>query len=386
MVEMPTMTAPERAQAPAAPGRLGQAIPAAELLAYLDALGRWRDERRQELDRIDAAALRSDDAHSYTGDLTLAMTMWQSVADRLDRLTKVWDSGRVGPQQREEMSRLIWGTGSGLAGTADAAAGVALSLVEACRLSDALTAALRARLAFDPVAADLAARLAHTRASLARSAESLAARRTARPETVPDVDALRRRLDDLAARAAKGADISGPFAAVEAAAARAERDLIVAAASHRDLSRDYRATVERRRELEAQEEDLRVLVSRVVLAVTPAPRMAVPDVERLGRVPQARVALDAYRTRLENVGRALAMASGAYTAALDDLAELRGRLSALAAKAASTGQAGDPVLTAVHDLARGLLQSSPCPLPQARELVSTYQRLLGVTPAGGSPS
>jgi hypothetical protein len=383
---VPAMTTTDRAQAPAAPGRLGQAIPAADLLTYLDALGRWRDGRRQELDRLDAAALRASDADSYTSDLTLAMTMWQSVAERLERLTALWDSGRAGPQQREEMSRLIWGTGAG-GGTAGAgSAGLGLSLVEAGRLSDALTAALRVRLAFDPAAADIAARIADTRASLQRSVEALSDRRAARPAGVPDLDALRRRLDDLAARAAQGSDVTGPFAAVEAEAARAERDLIVAAASHRGLSRDYRAARERRQELEAQEEALRELVGRVVLAVTPVPRLAVPDVERLGRVPQERVALDAYRLRLETVGRALAQASRAWTDALAEVGELRGRLRALEAKAGSTGHDRDPVVRAVRDLADSVLRSVPCPVLQARELVGTYQRLLGVTPAGGRPS
>ena len=376
------MTTTDRAQAPAAPGRLGQAIPEADLLKYLDALGDWRAGRRQELDRIDAAALAASDADSYTGDLTLAMTMWQSVAERLDKLTAVWDSGRVGPQQREEMSRLIWGTGSGL-GTGG---GLGLTLVEACRLSDALTAALRARLGFDPVAADLAARVAATRASLQRSAEALARSRTARPSTIPNVDVLRRQLEELAAKAARGSDVAGRFAVVEAAAARAERDLIVAAASHRDLGRDYRATLDRRRELEAQEEALRTLVERAQQAVIPVPKMAVPDVERLGRVPQTREALDAYRARLENVGRALAMATTAWGGALAELEELRGRMTAFAAKAASTGRASDPVVGATYDLAYGVLWSVPCPIPQARELVATYQRLLGSNPAGGSAS
>ncbi len=372
----------DHAQAPTAPGRLGQPIPADELLKYLDALGNWRAQRRQELSRIDAAALAATDADSYTSDLTLAMTIWHSVSERLEKLTQVWDSGRVGPQQREEMSRLIWGTGSGLGN----GGGLGLSLVEACRLSDALTAALRARLGFDPVAADLAARVAATRASLARSAEALARSRTARPSTIPNVDVLRRQLEELAARAARGSDVTSPFAVLEASAARAERDLIVAAASHRDLGRDYRATLQRRRELEAQEEALRTLVDRAVRAVTPVPKMAVPDVARLGRVPQTREALDAYRARLENVGRALAMATDAYGGALAELDELRGRFSAFAAKAASTGRASDSVVSATYDLTYSVLWSVPCPISQARELVATYQRLLGSNPAGGSAS
>src|SRR5450432_2626540 len=165
------MTSADRAQAPTAPGRLGEAIAVADLTRYLSALTRWRGDRRQELDRIDAAALQAADAATYTSDVTLAMTIWQSISDRLEKLNQVWDSGRVGLQQREEISRLIWGTGG---------AGLGLSLVEATRLSDALTASLRARLAFDPVAADVAARIAATRATLQRSAEALADRRSSK--------------------------------------------------------------------------------------------------------------------------------------------------------------------------------------------------------------
>jgi hypothetical protein len=47
------MTAPDRAQAPAAPGRLGQSIPADQLLKYIEALRDWRGQRKAELDRID---------------------------------------------------------------------------------------------------------------------------------------------------------------------------------------------------------------------------------------------------------------------------------------------------------------------------------------------
>jgi hypothetical protein len=383
------MTATDRVQAPAAPGRLGQAIPVPELLAYLTALAQWRAARRQELDRIDAAALNAQDTDSYTADLTLAMTIWQSVTERLQRLTTIWDSGRVDLQLREEMSRLIWGTGLGAgpggAGVA-AGAGLGLSLVEACRLSDALTAALRARLAFDPLAADTAARIAASRGSLQRSAEMLADSRTARPGVVPDVDGLRRRLEELASKAANGTDIAGPLGAVESAAARAERDLIVGAAMHRDLGRDYRAALDRRRELEAQQESLRALVVRAIEKVTPTPRMAVPDVARLGRVPQTREALDHYRTRLETVAAALRMAEAAYAAPLNERDELRGRLQAFAAKAAATGRADDSVVAAAYDRAYSVLWSAPCPIPQARELVLAYQRLLGPKPGGGSPS
>jgi hypothetical protein len=374
------MTAPDRAQAPAAPGRLGQSIPADQLLKYIEALRDWRGQRKAELDRIDEAALRAPDSDSYTADLTLAMTIWQSVSDRLERLETLWDSGRVAAQQREEMSRVIWGTGTGMG------AGIGLSLVEAGRLSDALTATLRARLSFDPLATDVAARIAATRATIQRSSEMLASSRVVRPGDVPDLDAMRRRVDELAARASQGSDVTGPFAVLEGQAARAERDLIVRAATHRDMGRDYRATLERRRRLESQEERLRSLVAQVTQAVTPAPRLAVPDVERLGTVPQTREALDTYRNRLDRVALALDMAEQAYASALAERDELRGRLQAYAAMAAARGRSGETVVSAAYDQAYDVLWTTPCPLPQARDLVVAYQRLVSSKPGGGSPS
>lgn len=372
------MTRPEHASAPAAPGRLGQAIGVDELRTYLGALDSWRSSRKRELDQIDAAALRSDEADSYTSDLSLAMSMWQSVSDRWTELTKVWDSGRVGPQQREEMSRIIWGTGAG-----SGSGSMTLSLVEACRLSDALTATLRARLSFDPMAADVAARIQATRATLERCAEQLADSRAARPASLPDIDALTRKLDELAAKARRGSDVSGPFAAIEAAAAKAERDLIVAGAAHRELGRDYRATLARRKELEAEAEELFKLVDRARAAVVPAPKLAVPDVTRLGKVPQTRDALDSFRARLELVGRGMKQVRDTYTRALGEPEVLLGLLRAFAAKAQANGRARDPLVNLVKEQAEKELSAVPCHIDDARNTVENYQRLIVPLPGGG---
>ena len=45
------------AVAPPAPGRIGQPVDPQEALTYLTDLGRWRDQRRAELDQLDQAAL-----------------------------------------------------------------------------------------------------------------------------------------------------------------------------------------------------------------------------------------------------------------------------------------------------------------------------------------
>ena len=95
--------------APEAPGRLGEPIPAPQLLRYLSGLEAWLAHRRAELDRLDQAAQASPASESYTDDVLLALTMWQAIRTRTDELVKVWDSGRADAVDREKMSQLVWG-------------------------------------------------------------------------------------------------------------------------------------------------------------------------------------------------------------------------------------------------------------------------------------
>ena len=90
--------------------------------------------------------------------------------------------------------------------------------------------------------------------------------------------------------------------------------------------------------------------------------------------------------RLATVAQALQFAENAYAATLAELDELRGRLQAYAAKAGAVGRATDPVVAAAYDRARAALWSRPCPLPEARDLVAGYQRLLTPTSATGGPA
>ena len=95
--------------APEAPGRLGEPIPAPQLLRYLSGLEAWLAHRRAELDRLDQAAQASPASESYTDDVLLALTMWQAIRTRTDELVKVWDSGRADAVDREKMSQLVNG-------------------------------------------------------------------------------------------------------------------------------------------------------------------------------------------------------------------------------------------------------------------------------------
>jgi hypothetical protein len=332
---------------------------------------------------VDAAALRASDAESYTADLALVMSMWQAVSDRHDRLVKVFDSGRADTKAREEMSRLIWGRLDGSGG---------VSLVEATRLCDSLTATLRARLAFDPMAGDVAGRVAAVRAGLYRCTELVARHRGIGSDVAARVDVLQRRVAELGRRAAEGADVTGPFGVLEADAARLERDLIVAAAGMADLARDRDAARAQRDRLEAREDALRLVAERCAAEIAAPPRLAVPDLDALGPVPEERAALDAYRARLEQVAAAIAFAESAYAAPLAERVALRARLAGTAGATATSATTTAPVATAgatslatalaaVTEAARTVLETVPCDLDAARRLMAAREALIAAPAA-----
>jgi len=388
------------ATAPAAPGRLGQPLVAQEALRYLEALGEWRDQRKAELDLLDQAALEAPDQTAFTGDMLLSMALWKAVADRHDLLLATWDSGRVGQTELERLSTLVWGRldatmvsrpGASTAATpagSPAAAALAVSLPEACRLSDALAASLRARLGIDPSQADIQARVRTLRASVERVRDLVdrepAQAHAAASSVLARLDA---RVADVLSRVQRGADVGGLLGPLEHDAARAERDLIVGASNRRADAHDAARARALRAELEARGAALRDLAARCVAQVAPAPRLAVPDVSALGPVPTDPVAVDAYLVRLDAVGRALTVAQDAYASALSERDELRGRLGAYAAKAASLRAASGSDLDAAGDLEelerRGVdtLDREPVDLDRARALVAAYQAYLGSAPA-----
>lgn len=388
------------ATAPAAPGRLGQPLVAQEALRYLEALGEWRDQRKAELDLLDQAALEAPDQTAFTGDMLLSMVLWKAVADRHDLLLATWDSGRVGQTELERLSTLVWGrldatmisrpgasTATAPAGARAAAGALAVSLPEACRLSDALAASLRARLGIDPSEADIQARVRMLRASVER-VRDLVDREPAQAHAAASsmLSRLDARIADVLSRVQRGADVGGLLGPLEHDAARAERDLIVGASNRRADAHDEARARALRAELEARGAALRDLAARCVAQVAPAPRLAVPDVSALGPVPTDPAAVDAYLVRLDAVGRAMTMAQDAYASALSERDELRGRLGAYAAKAASLGGSSTSSrldLDAASDLEelerRGVdaLDREPVDLDRARALVAAYQAYLG---------
>lgn len=390
------ISATSSATAPAAPGRLGEPLVPEEALRYLASLGDWRDERKAELDVLDQAALGAEDSAAYTGDLLLSMALWKAVADRLDLLEATWDSGRVGATELARLSTLVWGrldatstarpAASGAAAAAHAhvpAGALAVSLPEACRLSDALAASLRARLGIDASEADLRTRLQALRASVER-VRDLVDREPAEARAAASsiLDRLDGRVGDVVARAQRGADVGGLVGPLELDAARAERDLIVGASNRRAHAHDEARARALRAELEARGAALRDLAARCVAQVTPAPRLAVPEVSALGPVPTDAPAVDAYLVRLDAVGRAMTVAQDAYASALSELEELRGTLGAYAAKAAArpAPPGSDLVAADLAELERRAgesLDRAPADVVRARALVAAYRAYLG---------
>ena len=368
--------------APAAPGVRGQAVEPTAMLRYLDDLARWRDVRRAELDELDRAALASPDAGgsaAVTGDVTLAMTLWQAVAMRSAEIERVWDSGRVTATGLAQLSTLVWGRLDSAAG-----ASLAVSLPEACRLSDALTAQLRRRLALDPVDLDQAASLRALRASLERVRDLVADEPAglARAAATDRVDGLDRRLGAVVDKARRGADVGGLVGPLESQVALMERDLIVGAATRRDDGRDRARAESLRAELADRADAVARLVDVCVAAVRPAPVLGVPRVAALGPVPEDAEAVDAYLDRLVDVARALDRAEEAYRAPLAELADLRAMLAAYRAKADTTGLSARAEVAGVHELAAAVVGQVPADLDRARAVVAAYRTLLDPPPRG----
>jgi hypothetical protein len=389
---------------PQPPGRIGEAISPEDTLHYLEALGTWRDQRRAELDLLDETALtapgRGDSATGLTGDIMLSMALWKAVADRHDLLMATWDSGRVGQAERERLSTLIWGR---LDATLDprlakrpdvpsSSGALAVSLPEAMRLSDALAASLRVRLSLDTTDADVTGRVRQLRAQLERVRDLVSAEPPETGDTFSrKLAKLDARLIEMVDKAKRGADVGGLVGPLEADAARTERDLIVGSATRAEAARDVARARQLRAELEARGAAIRDLAAQCVATVNPAPRLAVPDVAALGPVPLSAAEVDAYLVRLATVSRALNLAHAAYSTALDERNELRGRLEAYAIKAARVSETGNLITGATsrdarddakNDLdelfrrAQEALRAEPADMARARALVAAHQAYL----------
>ncbi|WP_036509019.1 hypothetical protein [Nocardioides sp. URHA0020] len=359
--------------APVAPGAIGSAPEPAVLQGYLSDLDDWVRARRAELDEVDGAALAAQRGADIASDMMLSLALWKAVSDRWQLMWATWDGGRVGVTERTQITTLIWGRLDGTLDTQDLGA-LAVSLPEACRLSDALAGQLRTTLALMPGADAAAARIKDLRAQLERVRDQVGLEPAlARDAAVDRLAALLHRLADVTERAQRGADVGGLLPALESDASTFERDLIVGNARRRDARDQLVSARELRADLVARAEALRLLAANCVRMVEPSPRYAVPDVEALGPIPNTPERLGPYLERLDRVSQALTLAQQRYADALAERTQLLDLLEAYVAKARSLGLADRPDLADSECRAREVLAREPAPMAVCRQLVGTYQ-------------
>jgi hypothetical protein len=380
--------------APNAPGKLGTPVEVQDAMTYLGLLGAWIQQRRTELDALDATILATPDRAQLTNDMMLSLSVWQAIKNRYDLLLATWDSGRVGPTERARLSALIWGhlddtlpdSGSPTAGSA-AITGLSVSLPEACRLSDALVGQLRGRLNRSPQADQLAGRLRDLRAQVERLRDQAKLEPPAtQPALLAQVEDISVRAEDLAGKSDRGGDIGGLLGPLEIRAATMERDLIVGNTKRRQAQDKLARARELLEALQLRETALNDLVTRTVESVTPAPKYAVPNVAALGPVPSSASQLDGYLVKLGSVSKAMQVVQDAYGKALDDRKALTDRLSHEVSTAQQAGVASDADVAALGAVVESFLARRPAPTQVVASLLDAYAaavRLLTARDQGG---
>jgi len=380
--------------APAAPGKLGTPVEVQDAMTYLGLLGAWIQQRRTELDALDATILATPDRAQLTNDMMLSLSVWQAIKNRYDLLLATWDSGRVGPTERERLSALIWGhlddtlpdSGSPTPGSA-AISGLSVSLPEACRLSDALAGQLRSRLNRSPEADQLGGRLRDLRAQVERLRDQAKLEPPAtQPAVLAQVEDISARTEDLAGKSDRGGDIGGLLGPLEIRAATMERDLIVGNTKRRQAQDKLARARELLEALQLRETALNDLVNRTVESVTPAPKYAVPNVAALGPVPSSASQLDGYLVKLGSVSKAMQIVQDAYGKALDDRKALTDRLSHEVSTAQQAGVASDADVAALGGVVESFLARRPAPTQVVASLLDAYAaavRMLAARDQGG---
>lgn len=374
---------------PEPPGQLGVAARPADMLAWLGRLDAWLAQRRAELDALDAEVVSAGRQAELTGEITLALALWQAVKTRQDLILRTWDSGRVGQVELERLSGLIFGRLDTAGAPVDQLRSMAVSLPEAGKLCDALVAQLRTRLNTDPNAEQQLIRLRDLRAQLERIRDQIALEPPAQqPPAHARLTGLAGRVEELDAKRRRGGDIGGMLGPLEIDAAHYERDLIVGAAQRREA----RDLVTRARELSttlaANEQAVQQLAQTTAAQVWPLPGTPIPSLAALGPMPNTKDALTSYLAALDDYARSLDVAHRDFAAALNQAEQAEDLLEALAAKARSLGHADDATLAAIAALAQSQFDDpAPTVIPVVNHLLAAYSERLGYlkTPSGARP-
>jgi hypothetical protein len=369
---------PASSAPPVPPGHLTVSPSPSDARAFLEQLGPWVTGLRAQLDRLDADSQLASNPDSYTSDIALAMSLYQSIRARHDELIAVWENGRVGPDELARLAVLMWGRLPDPLGAASA-----FTLTEAGTLVSALTDRLSDALAADAVAGSgVAGRITLLQAAIERC-RSLAA--------VLGVAAAR--VDEMAGQvastlASKDRErITAMVTAFDPEATAIERDLIKETSLRTRAARLSATFHDRLTALPARCEALDALAARSRSRIADLTDAPVPALVTLGPPPvvptggaahaaewsTARDELDRYAAQLDQFERALAAAETHYGAPLRARDDLRGLLGAYETRAARSGLAEDGALTAAYRAAHVVLWSAPCDLRVAERLVEQYQ-------------
>ncbi|MBO3152590.1 hypothetical protein GZ178_09010 [Dermatophilus congolensis] len=299
--------------APTPPGTPGTNTPATELLTYLNDLGHWCQTRRTELDELDATALKTPGSDHLTSDIVLSMTLWQAIHTRYTTITTLWDNGRATEPQRTHITSLIWGTLE----DNHTNNSLAISLPEACRLSDTLASSLRANLGLHGPNPAHHNRVHALRTCIERIRDQVhlipAQHRSDAQNTLINLD---RRVVDITNRYSRGADVGGLLPALETDLALTERNLIVAAGTRANTKHAHNAALARREELNTTANEIRALASQAAHTLNTPPRLGIPDPNALGEPPTEPNELANYTAKLDRVAQALEHARNTFTTAL----------------------------------------------------------------------
>lgn len=369
--------------APHAPGGLGVAATAAQMLDYLGRLDTWLAERRAELDALDAQVIAEGRSAELTADMSLAMALWQAAKTRQELLLSTWDSGRVGPQELDRLAGLVWGRLETGGSPVSALRSMAVSLPEAGQLCDALVAQLRIRLNTNPQATAMKVRLRDLRAQAERIRDQLALEPPAlAPPGQATLATIVSRISELEEKLQRGGDISGLLSSLEVAAATFERDLIVGAARRREAVELLASVRRRHAEVTEHEALVTALAERAAQEVWPLSTQPLPPLAALGPIPNTPEALRTFLQALNELDAALRGHKKLLDERLAESAQAAARFQTLQARA--DGLPEQPAALAEYRTLIGdRLAAHPVVLPALEQLLNAYAVELDRAEAGG---
>ncbi|MDR1236851.1 MAG: hypothetical protein LBK28_01270 [Propionibacteriaceae bacterium] len=362
---------------PTPPGALGVAASSSQMLGYLGALDAWIRERRSELDSIDAKIIQSNRQAELNSDITLAMTIWQSIQRKQTELLRTWDSGRVTKVELEKISSLIWGRLDTSQQPGSAFSSMVVSLPEAGQLCDALVASLRGKLNTDPGVEDQMARLRTLRATAERIRDQLALEPVSlRSSGAARLQTILARLDEAEEKRGRGADIGGMLGLLESDAAIMERDLIVGSAQRREAISLLERVRQTRARLESEQLSLQATQAQAQATVWPSSVAALPSLESLGPIPNTRESLQEYDRALAALSPLIAARQREYNNLIGQTSQAEALLRSLLERATANGLAEDSSLAALHEAANSVLERKPTVVPTLKHAIAAYQSQL----------